>query len=104
MSPDSIERGRRWNTVVKTNLPPRKSVQAQARQRGAFDSGVLKTFAEQIAPAGKGEPRYPPEVYKAISDAIQSCQLKGADPKPAAARASQAIDSFLQSYSGAPIV
>jgi multiple sugar transport system substrate-binding protein len=104
MSPDSIERGRQWNTVVKTNLPARKSVQEQASKHGVFQSGPLKTFAEEIAPPGRGEPRYPPEIYKAISDAVQSCQLKGADPKSAASKASQTIDNFLQSYSGAPII
>jgi hypothetical protein len=46
-------------------------------------------------PTGRGEPRVPPEVYKTISDSIQSCQLSGADPKQTAEEGGQQIDSFL---------
>jgi multiple sugar transport system substrate-binding protein len=103
-SADSVERGRTWNTVAKTNLPPRTSVQKAAETHGAFQTGTMKKFAEQIVPGLRSEPRYPPEVYKAISDAIQSTQLSGADPKSAAAKASDAINTYLQSYQGAPIL
>ena len=41
---------------------------------------------------------------KAISDAIQSCQLNGQKPEDAAATASQQIDAFLAGYKGAPIL
>lgn len=100
----SIERGRQWNTVVKTNVPPRKTVQQAAEREGAFESGPLKTFLDDIAPGGRGEPRYPAEVYRPISDAIQACQLRGADPQAEAAKAAESIDRFLQSYRGAPIL
>jgi multiple sugar transport system substrate-binding protein len=46
----------------------------------------------------------PPPVYKAISDAIQSCQLNGQNPEQAAAAASEQIDAFLGGYKGAPIL
>lgn len=103
-SPESVERGRQWNTVVKTNVPPRRSVQERAEQEGAFEEGALKTFITDIAPGGKGEPRYPAEVYRPISDAIQACQLRGSDPAGEARKASEAIDRYLQGYRGAPIV
>ena len=103
-SADGVERHRQWNTVVKTNVPPRKSVQQAAESRGAFSRGAMATFAKQIAPAGRGEPRYTPEVYQAISDAIQACQLNNADPAKAAADASERIDGFLQTYRGAAIL
>ena len=99
----SVERGRQWNTVVKTNVPPRKSVQEKAEAEGAFESGPLKTFLTEIAPGGRGEPRYPAEVYRPISDAIQACQLRGSDPAAEARKASESIERFLQSYRGAPI-
>lgn len=99
-----VERGRQWNTVVKTNIPPRTSVQEAAEAEGAFSEGVLKTFADEVTPGGRGEPRYTPEVYKAVSDAIQECQLKNADPGKSAADAAEKIDTFLASYKGAPIV
>ncbi len=100
----SIERGRQWNTVVKSNVPPRRSVQEKAEAEGAFDSGPLKTFLTDIAPGGRGEPRYPAEIYRPISDAIQACQLRGSDPAAEARKASEAIDRYLQGYRGAPIV
>ncbi|MGH8861451.1 MAG: ABC transporter substrate-binding protein [Jatrophihabitantaceae bacterium] len=103
-TPQSVERGRTWNTVAKSNLPPRTSVQKAAEARGAFQTGVMKTFATDIVPGLRSEPRYPPEVYKAISDAIQSTQLTGADPSAATKTAASAIDTYLQGYSGAPIL
>ncbi|PZS27011.1 MAG: sugar ABC transporter substrate-binding protein [Pseudonocardiales bacterium] len=103
-TPDSIERGRQWNTVAKTNLPPRTSVQKAAESHGAFQSGAMLKFAQQVVPGLRSEPRYPPQVYKAVSDAIQSTQLGGANPKDAAGKAADTINSFLQGYAGAPIL
>ena len=71
---------------------------------GAFEKPALKTFMEQVAPGGRAEPRYTPEVYKAISDAIQATMLGGAVPATAAAEASAKIDAFLSGYKGAPII
>jgi len=101
---DSIERGRQWNTVAKSNLPPRAAVQKAAEAHGAFTSGVLKKWAQLVVPSAEPEPRYPPEVYKAISDAIQSTQLAGADPATAAATAASTINTFLSGYSGGAIL
>ncbi|NRQ30279.1 sugar ABC transporter substrate-binding protein [Nonomuraea sp. NN258] len=104
MDKDGIERGRQWNTVVKTNLPARKSVQEAAKAAGAFDNPALKVFLEQVVPGSRGEPRYTPEVYKAISDAIQAAQLGGTDPMKAAADAAAKIDVFLKGYQGAAML
>jgi len=83
---------------------PRKSVREGARAEGAYASGAMKVFAEQVSRGGRAERRYPPEVYKPISDAIQACQLGGADPAREAERAAEQIDAFLAGYSGAPIL
>jgi multiple sugar transport system substrate-binding protein len=99
-----VERGRQWNTVVKTNVPARNSVREAAEKAGAFEGSAMATFVNEIAPGGKPEPRFPPEVYKAISDALQACQLDGADAAQAAADASGNIDAFLGTYDGAPIL
>lgn len=105
MSEDSIERGLEWISQADSTLAPRKSVQRRAKEEGVFDSGPMKTFYEDVfLPGARGEPRYPPEIYKAVSDAIQACQLSGADPAAQAERAAREIDSFLQGYSGAKIV
>ena len=59
-------------------MPPTKS--ALEAGKTAFESGFLKIFTNEIYPGARGEPRMPPPVYKAISDAIQACQLNGQDP------------------------
>jgi multiple sugar transport system substrate-binding protein len=91
-----------WCTVAKTDMPPTKS--ALEGGKAAYNSGFLKVFAEQVYPTTRAEPRMPPPVYKAISDAIQACQLNGQDPAEAAKTASDQIDAFLASYKGAPIL
>ena len=102
MSDDSVERVVDWCIRAKTEIPPRKSVLEKATAEGGYSEGPMKIFKEEIFPTGRAEPRVPPEVYKAVSDAIQACQLTGADPAQQAAEASQDIDAYLASYSGAP--
>jgi multiple sugar transport system substrate-binding protein len=101
---ECVERSRQWSTVVETNMPTRKSVQRAAERHGAFSDGVMATFANEIAAGGRAEPRYTPEVYQAISDALQACQLGGEDAAQVAAEASGTLDAFLQTYKGAPII
>jgi len=64
----------------------------------------MKFFVDTVAPTGRGEPRYPPEVIKAISDAIQATQLGGQSADSAASTAAATINTYLSSYSGAPIL
>jgi multiple sugar transport system substrate-binding protein len=64
----------------------------------------MESFKDVIFPTAKSEPRVPAEVYKAVSDSIQACQLGGADPKRAAEEGSQRIESFLSEYTGAPLL
>jgi len=104
ISEDSIQRGVDWCTKAKSDIAPRKSVQEKAEQEGAFDSGPMEFFREEAFPGGRGEPRYTPEVYKAVSDAIQACQLDGADPGQQAEQTVQTINAFLKGYSGASLV
>ncbi|MER8403970.1 sugar ABC transporter substrate-binding protein [Mesorhizobium sp. M0203] len=102
MDPASIDRVVNWCTVAKSDMPPRNS----ALKAGAdvFSTGKFGTFAKEIHPGTRAEPRVPPEAYKIISDAIQSAQLGGVDAQQAATTASQQLDAFLASYSGAPIL
>ena len=102
MKPDSIERVVDWCTKAKSDMPPRKSALVAGKE--AFETGFLKVFTDEIYPGARGEPRMPPPVYKAISDAIQGCQLNGQNPEQAASAASDQIDAFLASYKGAPII
>jgi len=100
--PDSVQRVADWCTRAKSDMPPRTSVFAAAS--AAYGSGLLKLFKDEIYPTVRGEPRVPPQVYKIISDAIQECQLGGRSPEQQAASASQQIDDYLATYSGAPII
>ena len=104
MSDDSIQRGVDWCTKAKSDMTPRKSVQDSAIEQGGFSEGPLKQFAEEIFPGGRGEPRVTPEIYKSISDAVQATMLNGADPAQAAEQAATEIETYLASYTGAPIL
>jgi multiple sugar transport system substrate-binding protein len=103
MHEDSIQRVVDWCIKSKSDVSPRKSALEKAAAQGGYESGPMKLFKDVIAPTGRGEPRVPPEVYKAVSDAIQACQLSGADAQQTAEEASQRIDSFLAGYTGAPL-
>jgi multiple sugar transport system substrate-binding protein len=98
----SVDRIVDWCTKAKSDMPPTRS--ALEAGKAAFQSGFLKTFTDEIYPGARAEPRMPPPVYKAISDAIQGCQLNGQDPAQAAKAASDQIDAFLSGYKGAPIL
>ncbi|MEL6102844.1 MAG: sugar ABC transporter substrate-binding protein [Pseudomonadota bacterium] len=91
-----------WCTVAKTNIPPRASALEAGAE--ALQSGQMATFTNEILPTVRAEPRMPPEVYSAISDAIQAAMLGGTAPAEAAATASDRIDAFLATYDGAPIL
>lgn len=100
MEDHSIDRMVDWCTYAKSDIAPRKSALERGTAKGGYDSPVMKAFKDDIFPGGRGEPRYPPVVYKAISDAVQACQLAGADPARAAETANQAIDAYLKTYDG----
>jgi multiple sugar transport system substrate-binding protein len=102
MEKDSIQRHVDWCTVAKSDMPTRKSALEQGAD--AFNKGNLGIFSRDILPGVRAEPRLPPEVYKIISDAIQATQLGGADPQATATAASQQLDAFLATYSGAPMM
>ena len=103
MEQGSVERVVDWCTVAKSDMPPRNSG-AERPARMSSARARSGTFSSDIHPGTRAEPRVPPEVYKIISDAIQAAQLGGADPQQAATSASQQLDAFLASYSGAPIL
>lgn len=102
MEQGSIDRVATWCTEAKSDMPPRDS--ALKAREAAFGEGMIGKFAKEIHPGTRAEPRVPPEVYKIISDAIQQTMLGGADPQTTATAASQQLDAYLASYSGAPIL
>lgn len=104
MDPSSIEHVAAWNGPVKGNMPARASVDAALVASDAFADEHLATFHDDILPTGRGEPRFPPAVYKAVSDALQSVELAGGDPTEESDRAQQTIESYLETYQGGTLV
>jgi multiple sugar transport system substrate-binding protein len=104
MQDDSIQRVVDWCTKANSHVSPRKSALEKGTSEGGYNSAPMKVFNDVIFPTARSEPRVPPEVYKAVSDTIQACQMSGADPKQAAEQGSEQIDSFLAGYSGAPLL
>jgi multiple sugar transport system substrate-binding protein len=104
MAEDSIQRMVDWCIKAKSDIAPRATAKQAATDQGGYADGALKIFNDEVAPGGRAEPRVTPEIYKAVSDAIQATQLDGADPQAAGEQAAQAIEAFIATYSGAPIL
>ena len=103
MQDDSIQRVVDWCTKANSQVSPRKSALDKGTTEGGYSGAPMKLFKDVIFPTARSEPRVPPEVYKAVSDTIQACQLSGVDPEQAAEEGSQRIESFLSEYTGAPL-
>ncbi|MGD6747901.1 ABC transporter substrate-binding protein [Streptomyces sp. BH106] len=104
MNKQSIDRTVSWCTGVKSDISPRKSALKVATARGGYDSPLMTRFKDEIFPGGRAEPRYPPVVYKAISDAIQATMLGGKGVASEADRAAQTIEAYMKSYQGASLI
>lgn len=104
MADDSVDRMVSWCTEAKSDVAPRASALERGTERGGYDSWAMKYFKDEVFPGGRGEPRYPPVVYKAISDAIQGTMLAGRGVDGQAERAAQSIEAYTESYKGASLV
>jgi multiple sugar transport system substrate-binding protein len=104
MQDDCIQRVVDWCTKANSMVSPRKSALDKGTTEGGYSSAPMKLFKDLVVLTGRSEPRVPPDVYKAVSDTIEACQLGGADPKQAAEEGSQRIESFVSGYTGAPLL
>lgn len=93
-----------WCTRVKADMVPRRSVAKLAVESGAFASGPMKYFADELLPVARAEPRCPPEVWQAITDAIQAAQLNGEDVQAVATATDAKINEYLATYTGGRIL
>lgn len=101
MSATSIDRVATWCSVAKSDMAPRKSVEKHMAASGVFTKDpMLGYFRDKILPAGRSEPRYPPPLYKALSNAIQNVQSAGANAAGQVRVAQGAIEAFLETYDG----
>jgi len=103
MSPESIARCADWNGRAKSNLPARKSVTAATEKLPSW-TDPARTAVRGLLEHSRGEPRFPPVLYKSLSNTIQSVQLAGGDARAQAQQAQDAIESFLQTYDGAALL
>ena len=105
MDEESIAHNAAWNDPeIKGNMPARRSVDEVLAEKDAFANEQFQVFRNDILPTGRAEPRFPPMVYKAVSDALQAVQLAGADAGEEAARAQQTIESYLETYRGGSLI
>ncbi|WP_114854465.1 sugar ABC transporter substrate-binding protein [Brachybacterium sp. YJGR34] len=104
MTKESIDAGVAWNGLAKGNIPARASVTEAIGNSGAFENPVLQQFRDEILPTGRAEPRFPPVVYKTVSNAIQASMLGGEDAAEQAEIAHGALESYLETYEGAPLL
>ncbi len=104
MADDSVQRVVDWCIKAKSDISPRASAKQLATDQGGYADAAMKIFNEEVAPAARAEPRVTPEIYKAVSDAIQATQLDGADPQQAGETAAKTIEEFIATYQGAPIL
>lgn len=104
MRDDCIQRMADWCTVAKSDVAPRTSALERGAARGGYDFWAMRAFKDEIFPGGRPEPRYPPVIYKAISDAIQGAMLAGRPVAGEASRAAESIAAYTKSYEGASLV
>ncbi|MBL1286116.1 ABC transporter substrate-binding protein [Streptomyces sp. NPDC057067] len=101
---ESVDRMVEWCTVAKSDVAPRASALERGAAKGGYDSATMKAFKDDIFPGGVAEPRYPPVVYKAISDAIQGTMLAGRSVAVETERAAESIAAYTRSYKGASLI
>ena len=88
-----ITRNLLWSTKYATKLSPRRSViQASADFYKQFPHDV---FANQIFRTARAELALPPEVAKALQEALQDVMFNGVSGKDAAAACARKIDAYL---------
>ncbi|MEV0184517.1 sugar ABC transporter substrate-binding protein [Streptomyces sp. NPDC050625] len=104
MKDDAIDRMVDWCIRAKSDVAPRTTALERGAAKGGYDSTIMKKFKDEVFPGGRAEPRYPPVVYKAISDAIQATMLTGADVAAETQRAAESMKAYTKSYQGASLV
>jgi multiple sugar transport system substrate-binding protein len=112
----SVDRMVDWAFNAKKSLPVRKSVMKKAGEQGLFEKEKILAYGafdvlgldrnaldSDDTPNGRGEPRFTPQVVKAVTDAIQAAMLNGQAPAAVAEQAGGQIASALSGYNGASL-
>ncbi|AXK35507.1 sugar ABC transporter substrate-binding protein [Streptomyces armeniacus] len=104
MEEECLDRMVDWCVKAKSDIAPRKSVLERATRAGGYDQWAMKYFKDEVFPGGRAEPRYPPVIYKAMSDALQGAMLAGRSVDSETSRAAQSVEAYVKSYKGAKLV
>ncbi len=88
------ERPLEWVSKVNSKFSPRKSVTAAGK--AYYDKPFLRDFRDTILPTAKAEPRYPAEMVKIISDAIQASMFRNTPGQTAANQAQAQLEPYLK--------
>jgi len=94
----NVDKPLEWCTSTKFAYSPRKSVMNAGKD--IFSKGLRDIFTKDIYSTAIGEPRYPAEIVTMVGDALQSVMFGNADPKVAAKKANDKIDTFLKTFKG----
>ena len=103
MDPPCVARMADWSSDRRPALPARASVSTAMEALPSYGDPARAAIRAQLDQA-RSEPRFPPVIYKALSNCIQSVQLAGGDPAAEAEQAHGAIESFLETYEGATLL
>jgi multiple sugar transport system substrate-binding protein len=97
MGVDQIDFPLEWCTVANSKFSPRKSVLKAGEK---YYSTPPNDIFSKVLQTARSEPAFPPEIVKAVSDAIQGVMFGGLDAKVAAKQAETSITDFLKNYKG----
>jgi multiple sugar transport system substrate-binding protein len=86
-----------WTTDIRSSIAARRSVRTIGARFYEQNADWVK-----LVQTAQPEPRYPPDVVDAVTEAIQATVFRGTPPSQAAATASEKIQSFLNGYRPKP--
>ena len=98
---ENQEFGEEWACRIGSKFSPITEV--NDRCSDVFAEDPFSIFTDQILPTARAQPRYPDQVTRAVFEGLQSVMFSGASGEDAANRAADEIDSFLETYNGAPL-
>lgn len=92
---EDLTRNVQWATVLNTKLSPRASVKEAA---GDFYTKFPHDFfINDVFPVSRPEPSFPPEIAKAVYEALQQAMFNGMSGVDATNAAAETINAYLKS-------
>jgi hypothetical protein len=92
---EDLDRNVQWSTVLNTKLSPRASVKDAAGE--FYTEFPHDFFANEVFAVARPEPSFPPDIARAVWDALQSAMFNGASGVDATNAAAETINDYLGS-------